>query len=98
MNFSKGLERDYKRLLRQRAGIEARIENELEKGVESYRSRFAALRKKGERPRSIIAEGDSWFRYGAGFAVVYHLEKLLRTEILNLAKPGDEIRKMMTGK
>ncbi len=95
--YSKKLEEDCKCLVRRRAGIERRIDRQINEGVESYRKRYAKQRKRGDRPLTILAEGDSWFRYGAGFAIIYYLERLLDTEILNLAKPGDEVRSMLTG-
>ena len=98
MNYSARLQRDYQRLIRQRGGFEQRVETELKNSIEAYRARFSARHGRGEKPVAILAEGDSWFRYGVGFAVIYHLERLLGTEILNLAKPGDEARKMLTGK
>ncbi|MEQ8952550.1 MAG: hypothetical protein RL120_00315 [Gammaproteobacteria bacterium] len=46
----------------------------------------------------IIAEGDSWFLYMVGRALIDHLEQKLDINILNLAFPGDEVGGMMSGK
>jgi hypothetical protein len=50
------------------------------------------------RPLQILAEGDSWFDYPVplfGGGVIKRLERLLGVPILNLAKPGDEVRFML---
>lgn len=50
------------------------------------------------QPLQILAEGDSWFdypypRFGGG--IIPRLDPLIGVEILNLAKAGDQVRKMM---
>lgn len=98
MNFSKRLQTDLKKRVRSQIRTEARIDKEINASCEKYRSWVEAEIKAGKKPVTIIAEGDSWGRYIVGKAVVYQLEKLLKTEILNLASPGDEVREMMSPK
>lgn len=97
MHYSDEITKEATKLARRRAVAERKIEKALEKGVDRYRKRYTRFRKKGERPMCILAEGDSWFRYGAGYGIIYYLERLMEAEILNLAKPGDEARAMLTG-
>ncbi len=86
-------------------------EKDVDARAKEYRARIAALptrpvsRRAGAArvgaaaagmQRTILAEGDSWFRYVVGFAVIWHLEKKLRVPILNLATPGDEASEMLS--
>ena len=53
----------------------------------------------GFAPLQILAEGDSWFNYPpflfSGGGLIRRLARLLNVPILNLAKPGDEVRYML---
>lgn len=98
MEYSARLKNDLKRQIRSSVRTEARIEREIEGGIEAYREWITSEEQLGRKPLSVIAEGDSWFRYIIGKAVIYYLEKELKTNILNLAYPGDEVREMLTGK
>lgn len=79
-----------------------KFERELEKEIARYRSMTPQLFRdadKGEEPRTILAEGDSWCRYVIGFAVPWHLEKIdRRNHIMNVASPGDTAAEILTGK
>jgi GDSL-like Lipase/Acylhydrolase family len=97
MNFSETLCKRIKSEVRARAANDARTRKELEKGIEQYRRDYAAKRKSGKAPLAVLAEGDSWTRYIVGKAVIFHLEKKLGIDILNLGWPGDEAREMLTG-
>jgi hypothetical protein len=46
----------------------------------------------------ILAEGDSWFRYGCGIGVVTQLQNRLQTKaiITNIAAGGETMKKMLT--
>ncbi len=78
------------------------FERDVEKRVTAYRAQTPALFKSAarrNRPRTILAEGDSWFRYVIGYAVIWHLEVLdrRRNHICNLASPGDLSSEIMHG-
>lgn len=76
-------------------------DRELEKRITKYRkSTPAVFRKaaKGEKPRTILAEGDSWMRYCVGHAIAHHLEEFDdRNHMLNIASPGDTASEIMNG-
>jgi lysophospholipase L1-like esterase len=50
-----------------------------------------------ERP-IILSEGDSWFSYPRRKSIVDHIQKMGRFDLYRLAKPGDEIVEIMSGK
>lgn len=104
----------YKRYLDQ-----AKKDFELEKDMNefikkegvSYRKWYSQSKaktkaKKKTPPITILAEGDSWFRYPVssrdprskpGGGVINSLKRILGTKIHNLAKHGDEAHEMLTG-
>ena len=90
-----------RQVIRNQILYERHVDAEIEERIAKYRERMAAMfsaAQKTDRPRSIVAEGDSWFRYIVGKALIYHIDVRPRNEVLNLASPGDEVRDMMTPK
>lgn len=73
--------------------------------IKEYTVIMNIMKKRGvkglatqSQPLQILAEGDSWFdypfpRFGGG--IIPRLDKLIGVKILNLAKAGDQVRKMM---
>lgn len=98
MQLAPKYDKEVRDQIRRRVLLERRMDRDLEKTIEKYREWYGAQRAAGEDPLTILAEGDSWFRYVIGKAVIFQLEKILNVEILNLAQPGDEAREMLTGK
>jgi len=96
MEYSKRLQTDLKKQVRSNIRLNARTDREIDKFCENYRSWVQEQKRAGEKPITIIAEGDSWYRYVIGKAVIFHLEKQLNIEILNLASPGDEVSDMLS--
>lgn len=96
MDYPKKLQADYKNHFRQRASIGRKAEKEVQKSCEKYHDWCDEQKKLKNKPLTIIAEGDSWFKYVIGKAVIFQLEKLLKTNIQNLANPGDEVREMLS--
>jgi hypothetical protein len=86
-----------RQIIRERTVAQRRFERELEKRIDAYRAAtphiFAAA---VERPRCILAEGDSWFKYVVGKALVHYIDNAKRNEVLNLASPGDEVDDMLS--
>lgn len=78
-----------------------KFERELEKEFQRYRTQTPILfreAERGKKPRTILAEGDSWCRYVIGFAVPWHLPKLdSRNHVMNVASPGDTAAEMLSG-
>jgi hypothetical protein len=82
---------------RERRAIERAIDQQREKTLTAYRTRFrrfAAQRLEGGA-KTIFAEGDSWFKYPLGHAVISQLEGLIHTPIANFAWPGAETRELL---
>lgn len=98
MEYSKRLQADLKKQLKTEQRMEARADREIAAQCAEYRSWFQLQREQKKDMISILAEGDSWFRYIVGKAVIFQLEKLLKIEILNLAFPGDETRDFLSPK
>ena len=96
MELSKRLQADLKKQVRSEVRTRIRTDKEIDACCEKYRGWVNGEKRKGKRPVTVIAEGDSWGRYVAGFAMVYYLKKLLKIEINNLASPGDELREMLS--
>ena len=68
------------------------------KGLAPRTVRAARTPKTTAKPLQVFAEGDSWFDYPVPFfggGIIPRLEKKLGVPILNLAKPGDEVRYML---
>ncbi len=98
MEFSKKLQTELKKNIKGGIKSEILIDRELDGFCEKYRGWVDVEKRAGRKPITIIAEGDSWFRYVVGKGIVFYLERLLKTEILNLASPGDEVRQMLSPK
>jgi hypothetical protein len=96
MDYSTRLKNDIKSQRRREIRLEARTNKQLDKFCDGYHSWIADERKAKRAPKTILAEGDSWFRYPAGLGVISQLENLLGIEILNLASPGDETGDMLS--
>jgi hypothetical protein len=82
---------------RERRAIARAIDQQRERTLTEYRAqfrKFAAARAEGEA-KTIFAEGDSWFNYPLGHAVVSQLQGLIRTPIANFAWPGAETRQLL---
>lgn len=95
MEYPDKLQAQYKSHFRQRAMIERSAEREVKKSCEKYHQWCDDQKKHNNKPLTILAEGDSWFKYVIGKAVVFQLEKLLKVNIQNLASPGDEVSEML---
>jgi len=96
MDYSTRLRNDLKAQRKRQIRLEARTEKEFEKFCTKYHRWVEDERNANRAPLTILAEGDSWFRYPVGFGVIYQLEKLLDLEILNLASAGDESGDMLS--
>jgi hypothetical protein len=81
---------------RERRTIERAIDSQREKTLAAYRTqfrRFAAQREGAAK--TLFAEGDSWFNYPLGHAVISQLQGLIHTPIANFAWPGAETRQLL---
>jgi hypothetical protein len=81
---------------RERRAIERAIDSAREKTLAAYRTQFRrfAARRKGAA-KTLFAEGDSWFNYPLGHAVISQLQGLIHTPIANFAWPGAETRQLL---
>lgn len=98
MEYSDKLKKNLRLQIKGQIKTELQAEKEIEKFCDTYRNWYKEEKALGRRPITVIAEGDSWFLYIVGKGVVYHLERELKTDILNLAFPGDEVREMLSPK
>ena len=96
MELSQATKTAVKEKIKKEVTAEIKLEREMEKSCEKYHQWYKSSLARGEKPLSIIAEGDSWYRYIVGKGVIHYLENLLRLNILNLAYPGDEVKDMLT--
>jgi hypothetical protein len=81
---------------RERRAIERAIDGAREKTLRTYRTRFHRFAQGHEgTPKHLFAEGDSWFKYPLGHAVISQLEGLIHTPIANFAWPGAETRQLL---
>lgn len=96
MEFSTKLQNNIKQQTKEQIRTKVQIEREIEHFGEQYRLWFDEQVELGDTPITVIAEGDSWFRYIVGKAIVFNLEQDLKIDILNLAFPGDEVRDMLS--
>jgi hypothetical protein len=81
---------------RERRAIERAIDNQRDKTLSAYREQFRAFAAHHEgAAKTIFAEGDSWFNYPLGKAVVSQLQGLINTPIANFAWPGAETRQLL---
>lgn len=95
MEYPEKLQAQYKSHFRERASIARKAEREVQKSCEKYHDWCDKQKNLNNKPLTILAEGDSWFKYVIGKAVIFQLEKLLKVNIQNLASPGDEISEML---
>lgn len=81
---------------RERQAIERVIDQQREKTLRTYRTQFRQFtaRRKGA-VKTIFAEGDSWFNYPLGSAVISQLQGMIHTPIANFAWPGAETRQLL---
>lgn len=98
MEYPARMKDDIKRHFRSRASIARQAEKQIEKSCERYHAWCDEQKSLSQKPLTIIAGGDSWFRYVIGKAVIFQLSKLLKLEIQNLASPGDEVDEMLAPK
>lgn len=96
MEFSKRLRKDLRDRTRRNVRAEARADREIDKSCDRYLRWVDREKARGNDPLTIIVEGDSWMRYPVGKSVSHYLEKLLKTELMNLALFGDEVRDMLS--
>lgn len=96
MEYSSKFQESVKKQVKAQASIERAIDKEIESFCDAYFQWIESQHKERRKPITIIAEGDSWFRYIVGKGVIFYLEKLFKVEILNLAYPGDEVRDMLS--
>ncbi|MEM7360100.1 MAG: hypothetical protein AAF431_13445 [Pseudomonadota bacterium] len=97
MELPKRLRNDLNKHRKRQIRIDARIDRESERQCDDYRCWFdEQVKAKRGTPITIMAEGDSWFKYVVGRAIISQLERLLNTRILNLASPGDETKDMLS--
>src|SRR4029077_19424809 len=83
-------------LNKQQRALERAIDAQREKTLAAYRAqfrRFTAQRKGAAK--TLFAEGDSWFNYPLGEAVIDQLSELIHTPIANFAWPGAETRQLL---
>jgi len=96
MDYPDRMKTEIKSHFRKSVTIERRAEKEIEKSCDTYHAWCDAEKSVGNKPLTIIAEGDSWFKYVIGKAVIFQLSKLMEIEIQNLASPGDEASEMLS--
>jgi hypothetical protein len=81
---------------RERRAIERAINGARENTLRAYRARFHHFAQGHEgTPKYLFAEGDSWFNYPLGHAVISQLDSLIQTPIANFAWPGAETRQLL---
>lgn len=107
MNIRNSVNQKYKEYVKTKASLNKQVEKELDRQIDAYSSlsqekmfgqNYRQRIDDERRAPTILAEGDSWFRYVIGHAIIWNLELLLDLEILNLAWPGDEAKEMLTGR
>lgn len=101
MTDNKKLREGSKAHVREELRYDRLVARDIERDIEKYRRSIpSAFRtaSREERPRTILAEGDSWFRYVIGRAIPFYIGLDSRNRILNLAAPGDELRDMLSDK
>lgn len=101
MELSRRATTQAKQYVRQELVHEARMDRAIEANCDAYRGKMTQIFSqvsRSERPRTILAEGDSWFRYIVRDAIPTYLDQDPLNEVLNLASPGDEVRDMLSAK
>ena len=96
MEISKPLSRRIRGYYRRRKSVEYQCEKAITKSCDRYHAWADEQKSLGNKPLTILAEGDSWFRYVVGKAVVFQLERLMNIKIQNIASPGDEVSQMLS--
>lgn len=89
-------------LTKDRVAYETKYEADLEKDIVSFRKKTPDVfgkAKRGKKPRTILAEGDSWMKYCVGHAVAWHLTKLdrRRNHLMNIGSPSDTAAEILNG-
>lgn len=82
-----------------RVAYQKEVDAQIEQLTEAYRARMSevlSISPRGRRPICVLAEGDSWFLYTVGLAIIFFVDRDRKIEVMNLAAPGDEVRDMMT--
>lgn len=90
------------RLTKEQAAYEKKYEEDLEKDIAAFRKQTPGVfskAEKGKKPRTILAEGDSWMKYCVGHALAWHLTKIdrRRNHLMNIASPGDTAAQILNG-
>jgi hypothetical protein len=90
---------------RARQNLREVYKREQKERIKEYTAIMKLMKKRGvkglaspSQPLQILAEGDSWFKYPYpkfGGAIIPRLDNLIGVKILNLAKAGDQVQKMM---
>jgi nitroreductase len=81
---------------RERRTIERAIDSARDKTLAAYRTQFRRFVARHEGvAKTLFAEGDSWFNYPLGHAVISQLQGLIHTPIANFAWPGAETRQLL---
>jgi hypothetical protein len=77
---------------------DAQYEKALERVTKEEVAKSNTKAKGAKGKLRILAEGDSWFRYGCGIGVVTQLQRRLQTKaiITNIAAGGETMKKMLT--
>jgi len=77
---------------------DAQFEVMLAKVSKQELAKAASKAKSAKSKLNILAEGDSWFRYGCGIGVITQLQSKMRTKanITNLGTGGHTMKKMLT--
>ena len=96
MEYSKMINEKLEKKIKAQVKLDRSVDKEIESFCKEYHLWVAKKNKEKKKPITIIAEGDSWFRYPIGKAIIFQLEQQLKTKILNLAAPGDEVREMLS--
>lgn len=99
MNENTDLKMIARNLIRQQVAYEKDVNKQIERSIEVYRARMPEIFAEsieGRRPICVLAEGDSWFKYMIGLAIIFFVDRERGVEALNLASPGDEVKDMMT--
>lgn len=91
-------EREHEERIRRYTAIMKIMKSRGVKGLGAASGRRVRGKTTVALPLQILAEGDSWFDYPVpnfGGGIIPRLKKLIGVPILNLAKAGDQVRRMM---
>ncbi len=95
MDVSKRNKKRFYNYFQRRRYIDISNERQIQASCARYHAWCGEQKRLKNKPITIIAEGDSWFKYVIGKGVIFQLERLLGVEIQNLASPGDEVSDML---